>query len=146
MTVELAPRRLPVRSAPGKRLHAPGTFTKMRIPGMLLACAGAVCAIGGCGGRDSDMRATLTSGAARELAQLQPDAQAGTHSLAAQRPPLEGGFAPASDAASSNPVDSANSAACCAIAVRSPARPPVGASASGSQDEPLVTPVIHTAE
>ncbi|MEM5313562.1 hypothetical protein [Paraburkholderia sp. JHI869] len=147
MTVEFAPARLLLQNASRKRLSLPAAFTTMRASARLLACAAALCSLGACSARDSDARAALTTNAARELAQAQP----GSHP---QSPPLANAFTLASDAGASNFPDSANrsansDAALPANAVRSPAKPPAGGSAQDTQAaqiEPLVTPVIHTAD
>lgn len=147
MTVESAPARLPLQSASRKRLSLSAAFASMRAPAMLLACAAALCALGACSAGDGDTRATLTTNAARELAQAQPGSRP-------QSPPLANAFTLASGTAASNLPDSANSvtnvgAALPANAVRSPAGPPAGGSAQDAQAaqiEPLVTPVIHTAD
>lgn len=146
MTVESAPVRPLWRSALRKRLSASPAFSTVRLPFMLLACAATGCvlgALGACSERESDTRVALTTSAARELAQVQPGNS--------QRPPLANAFTLASDAASSNSPDPANSgangAALPALAVRSPARPPgAGTGAQGLQDAPLATPEIHTAD
>ncbi|MCP3716511.1 MULTISPECIES: hypothetical protein [Paraburkholderia] len=147
MTVESAPARLPWQGASRRRLSLPAAFTTMRAPAMLLACAAALCALGACSARDSDARAALTTNAVRELAQAQPGSNP-------QSPPLANAFTLASDASASNLPDSANSMANAGVAlpanaVRSPAKPPAGGSAQDTQAaqiEPLVTPVIHTAD
>ncbi|WP_321937951.1 MULTISPECIES: hypothetical protein [unclassified Paraburkholderia] len=147
MTVESAPARLLLPGASRKRLSLPAAFTTMRAPAMLLACAAALATLSACSARDSDTRAALTANAARELAQAQP----GSHS---QSPQLANAFTLASDAPAANLPDSANHAANAGVAlpanaVRSPARPPAGGSAQDAQSaqiEPLVTPVIHTAD
>lgn len=147
MTVESAPARLPMKSASRKRLSLPAAFATMRASAMLLACTAALCALGACSARDSDTRAALTTNATRELAQAQPGGQPPS-------PPLANAFTLASDPVASTLPDSANSAANVdealpANAVRSPARPPAGGSAQDAQAaqiEPLVTPVIHTAD
>jgi hypothetical protein len=141
MTVESAPARLPLQSASRLGLGAPSAFAKTRVAAVLLAWA-AACTLGACGERDSGARVALTTNAARELAQTQPGNARG--------PALANAFALASDTASSNPPDSANSgansAALPALAVRSPATPVAGDTAQGSQNEPLAPPVIHTAD
>jgi hypothetical protein len=147
MTVESAPARLPWQGASRKRLSLPAAFATMRAPAMLLACAAALCTLGACSARDSDTRAALTTNAARELAQAQPGSSP-------QSPPLANAFTLASDKVASNLPDSANSVANVGVAlpanaVRSPARPPAGGGAQDAQAaqiEPLVTPVIHTAD
>jgi hypothetical protein len=142
MTVEFAPARLPWQSASRNCLGGPDAFMALRVPIMLLTCVAAACTLGACGERDGDARVALTTSAARELAQAQPGN--------ARSPALANAFTLASDAASSNPPDPANSGAMSpalsALAVRSPAKPPAGESAQGAQDEPLVTPVIHSAD
>ena len=142
MTVEFAPARLPWQSASRLRLGAPASFMALRIPATLLTCMAAACSLGACSARDGDARVALTTSAARELAQGQPGN--------ARSPALANAFTLASDTASSNPPDQANSgatsAALTALAVRSPAKPPAGESAQGAQDEPLATPVIHSAD
>ncbi|HEY4804434.1 MAG TPA: hypothetical protein VIH96_17610 [Paraburkholderia sp.] len=151
MTVDSAPARLPLQSALRRRLSLPAAFTTMRAPAVLLACTATLCALGACSARDSDARAALTTSAARELAQGQPG-----H---APRPQLANAFTLASDAAASNPQNSAFSsanggadsgansgAALPANTVRSPAGPPADAGAQAAQNEPLVTPVIHTVD
>lgn len=143
MTVESAPARLLLAGASRKRLSLPDAFTTMRSLAMLLAWTAALGTLGACSARDSDTRAALTTNAARELAQAQPGG-------APQSPRLANAFTLASDAAASNLPDSANAgAALPANAVRSPARPPAGGGlqdAQAAQIEPLVTPVIHTAD
>ena len=147
MTVESAPALLPLQSAPRRRLSLPAAFATMRAPAMLLACAAALCMLDACSARDSDARAVLTTNAARELAQAQPGSNP-------PRPQLANAFTLASDAAASNLPDSANSMANAGVAlpanaVRSPAKPPAGGSTQDTQAaqiEPLVTPVIHTAD
>ncbi|MEX3952458.1 hypothetical protein AB4Y40_32445 [Paraburkholderia sp. EG287B] len=147
MTVESAPARLPWQGASRRRLSLPDAFTTMCAPAMLLACAAALCALDACSARDSDARAALTTNAARELAQAQPGSTP-------PRPQLANAFTLASDAGASNLPDSANSMANAGVAlpanaVRSPAKPPAGGSAQDTQAaqiEPLVTPVIHTAD
>ena len=151
MTVEFASARSRSSGALRKRLNAPGGLTKIGLRALLVAYAGIACAIGGCGERNRDAGAKLTANAARELARIEPGKQTDTHSTSPQQP-LPGGAvslasqAASSDPASSNPADSANSAALPAIAIRSPAKPPAGVGASGSQQEPLATPVIHTVD
>lgn len=143
MTVESAPAHLLLPGASRRRLSQPAAFTTLRAPSLLLACAAALCTLGACSARDGDARATLTTNAARELAQAQP----GSTPPSA---PLANAFTLASDAGASNFPNSANSdAALPANAVRSPAKPPAGGSAQDTQAaqiEPLVTPVIHTAD
>ncbi|QGZ59392.1 hypothetical protein [Paraburkholderia acidiphila] len=147
MTVESAPARLLLQGASRKRLSLPDAFATTRAPAMLLACAAALCTLGACSARDSDTRAALTTNAARELAQAQPGSQL-------QSPQLANAFTLAPDAAASTLPDSANSVANAGVAlpanaVRSPARPPAIGSqqdAQAAQIEPLVTPVIHTAD
>ncbi|SDC85242.1 hypothetical protein [Paraburkholderia lycopersici] len=138
MTVESAPVRLRLQSAPRRRLSLPAIFATMRAPAMLLACACTVCALGACSARDADSRVALTADAARELAQAQPGN--------AQSPPPASAFALASDAASSNPPDGATPAALPANAVRSPEKPSADAAAQAAQNEPLAPPVIHTVD
>jgi len=142
MTAESAPALLLLQSAPRRRLSLPAAFTTMHAPAMLLACAAMVCALGACSAREHDARVELTTSAARELAQAQPGHPQG--------PQLANAFTLSSDTAASNPQDSefstANGAALPANTVRSPARPPADASAQAAQDEPLVTPVIHTVD
>jgi hypothetical protein len=142
MTVEFAPARLPWQSASRNRLGGPAAFMASRIPATLLMCMATACALSGCGAHDDDARVALSTSAARELAQTQPGN--------ARSPALANAFTLASDTASSNPPDQANSgatnAALTALAVRSPAKPPAGESAQGAQDEPLATPVIHSAD
>jgi hypothetical protein len=156
MTVESAPARVLLHSALRKRLSVPVAFTKPCLPATLLACVAVGCALGGCGASDSDARAALTTSAARELAQAQPGSPQSAQST--HSPQLANAFTPAPDATSSNLPDSeksgaksgannaTNNAALTALAVRSPASPSADASAQGSQNEPLATPVIHTVD
>ncbi|WP_395063092.1 hypothetical protein [Paraburkholderia silvatlantica] len=147
MTVESAPARQLLAGASRKRLSLPAAFATMRAPAMLLACATALCAFGACSARDSDARAALTTNAARELAQTRPGSNPSS-------PPLADAFTLASDAGASNLPDSANSLANAGVAlpanaVRSPAKLPAGGTArdtQAAQIEPLVTPVIHSAD
>ncbi|WP_343672676.1 hypothetical protein [Paraburkholderia heleia] len=146
MTVESAPARLLLAGGSRRRLSRPAAFTTMRAPAMLLACA-ALYTLGACSARDGDTRAALTTNAARELAQAQPGGDP-------QHPPLANAFTLAPDAGASNLPDSANSTANAGVAlpanaVRSPAKAPASGSArdtQAAQIEPLVTPVIHTAD
>lgn len=151
MTVEFVPARPRERSVPRKRLSLPAVLLVSAI------AAWVTCATSACSDRAADARVTLTTSAARALAQTQPAAVSAI-------PAPQQGAAPLADAFStpSTSPDSANgSAAISAQAIRSPARapaPPDGASGadginSGADiantatgNAPLAPPEIHTAD
>lgn len=145
MTVDIAPVRPLWRSAPRKRLSLPGARMSMRACAVTFVCAITACAFSACSDRGADARASLTSSAARELADVQPSVQQAQQ--AQQQQPLAATFAPASDSTASNSTDNARSAATLpANTVRSPAQPSANDGAQSAQNEPLATPEIHTAD
>jgi hypothetical protein len=111
---------------PRKRLRKTFTARPLRAHVLWLACAMTLGAMAGCSGHD-DERATLTQSAARELAGT-PAPQAAN--AITPYPPAQS-------------VDSATDVALPPLAVRTPARPPAE---GGPAIDPLVTPVIHTAD
>lgn len=149
MTVDIAPVRPLWRSAPRKRLSLPGARMSLRACVVTFVCAITACAFSACSDRGGDARASLTSSAARELADVQPSAQQAQQAQQAQpsQQPLAATFAPASDSTASNSTDNASSAAALpANTVRSPAQPSANDGAQSAQNEPLATPEIHTAD
>ncbi|MEK6297587.1 MAG: hypothetical protein V4793_40735 [Paraburkholderia tropica] len=147
MTVDFAPVRPLWWSAPRKRLSLPGARMSMRACAVTFVCAITACAFSACSDRADDARVSLTSGAARELADVQPSAQRAQPSQPSQQQPLAATFAPASDSTASNSTDTTSSAtALPANTVRSPAQPSAGDGAQSAQNEPLATPEIHTAD
>ncbi|WP_322048950.1 hypothetical protein [Paraburkholderia sp. J67] len=143
MTVDFVPARPLWRSVPRKRLALPGVW---------LACAIATCASSACSDRADDAdnaRVALTTSAARELAQTQPNTPG---ALSQQNPiPLANAIAAPLD----SPGNANSAAALAAIAVRSPARAPAPAegasgadsiSTNGADLAPLAPPEIHTAD
>lgn len=109
-----------------KRLRKAFTVRPLRAHTLRPVYALAFCALAACSGHDDD-RAALTQSAARELA--------GTST-----PQIANAITPYASAQSAS---SAAEVALPPLAVRTPARPP----AEGSPAiDPLVTPVIHTAD
>jgi hypothetical protein len=137
MTARFVRQVAPLRSLPRKRLRIAFNARSLRAPAGF-AAALLVCATAACSGHDDD-RAALTDSAARELSGTPSHKAANTITAFDDAP-----GAPAAPKSAGPDTDaSASEVALPALAVRTPAQAP----ADGSPGiDPLVTPVIHTAD
>lgn len=129
-----------LRSLVRKRLRMPfivRSSRSLRAPASL-AVALILCATAACSQHDDD-RAALTDSAARELAGTRTPQVANSITAFAAVPDTSG----SNDTSAANAGANANAVTLPPLAVSTPARPP----ADGSPGiDPLVTPVIHTAD